>query len=60
MTQDPLDERPDEKARREQSPDDKVAESEAIVENEGKSKKDMPPLREPYGGVPDERSTPAE
>jgi len=59
MTQDPLDERPDEKARREQSPDDKVAESEGIVENEGKNKKDMPPLREPYGGPPDERSTPA-
>ena len=59
MTQDPLDERPDEKARREQSPDDKVAESEAIVENEGKAKKDMPPMREPYGGPPDERSTPA-
>ncbi len=59
-TQDPLHERPDEKARREQSPDDKVAESEAIVENESTSKKDMPPLREPYGGPPDERSTPAE
>ncbi|HTU99482.1 MAG TPA: hypothetical protein VMF13_03025 [Luteitalea sp.] len=59
MTNDPLDERPDEKARREQSPDEKVEESEAIVENEGQKKKDMPPLREPYGGPPDERSTPA-
>ena len=31
---DPLDERPDEKARREQSPDAAVEESQAIVENE--------------------------
>ena len=56
MPQDPLDERPDDKARREQSADEAVEESEAIVENESKSGKDMPPLREPYGGPPDERS----
>ena len=59
-TNDPLKDRPDEKARREQSPDEKVEESEAIVENEGKQGKDLPPLREPYGGPPDERSTPAD
>jgi hypothetical protein len=58
-TRDPLDEHPDEKARREQSPDEKVKESEALVENERKQGTDMPPLREPYGGPPDERSTPA-
>jgi hypothetical protein len=58
-THDPLDERPDEKARREQSPDEKVKESEALVENERKQGTDMPPQREPYGGPPDERSTPA-
>jgi hypothetical protein len=59
-TQDPLHDRPDEKARREQSPDDAVEESEAIVENESKQGTDLPPLREPYGGPPDERSTPAD
>ena len=53
---DPLDERPDEKARREQSPDEAVEESQAIVENEQKQGTDLPPLREPYGGKPDERS----
>jgi len=52
---DPLDERPDEKARREQSPDDAVEESEAIVENERKRGTDLPPLKEPYGGKPDDR-----
>jgi hypothetical protein len=52
---DPLDERPDEKARREQSPDAAVEESQAIVENEQKQGTDLPPLREPYGGKPDER-----
>lgn len=55
-TKDPLHERPDEKARREQSPDDAVEESEAIVENENKQGTDLPPLREPYGGKPDERA----
>lgn len=54
---DPLDERPDEKARREQSPDDAVEESEAIVENESKQGKELPPLREKYGGTPDEQSS---
>ena len=53
---DPLDEHPDEKARREQSPDEAVQESEDIVENESKQGKDLPPLRENYGGPPDERS----
>ena len=56
MPQDPLDERPEEKARREQAPEEAVEESEAIVENESKSGKDLPPLKEPYGGQPDERS----
>jgi hypothetical protein len=56
MPQEPLDERPDEKARREQSPDDAVEESQAIVENESKSGHDLPPLQESYGGRPDERS----
>jgi hypothetical protein len=55
--QDPLDEHPDEKARREQSPEEAVEESEAIVENESKQGTDLPPLREPYGGPPDERAT---
>jgi hypothetical protein len=59
-TQDPLHDRPDEKARREQTPDDAVEESEAIVENESKQGKDLPPLREPYGGPPDERSRPGD
>lgn len=54
--QDPLDERPDEKARREQSPEEAVEESEAIVENESRQGTDLPPLREPYGGPPDERA----
>jgi hypothetical protein len=56
-TQDPLDEHPDEKARREQPPEEAVEESEAIVENESKQGTDLPPLREPYGGPPDERAT---
>ena len=56
-TSDPLDEHPDEKARREQSPDDAVEESAAIVDNESKQGKDLPPLRENYGGPPDERSS---
>jgi hypothetical protein len=55
-TNDPLDERPDDKARREQSPEEAVQESEAIVENEQKQGTDLPPLREPYGGKPDERA----
>ena len=55
-TKDPLDERPDEKARREQSPDAAVEESQAIVKNEQQQGTDLPPLREPYGGKPDERS----
>lgn len=49
---------PDEKARREQHPEDAVQESEAIVENESRRGHRMPPLREPYGGRPDERSRP--
>ncbi len=53
---DPLHDNPDEKARREQSPEDAVEESEAIVENESGDGTQMPPLREPYGGPPDERS----
>ena len=53
---DQLDEHPDEKARREQSPDEAVEEIEAIVENESTPGDDMPPMRETYGGPPDERS----
>jgi hypothetical protein len=53
---DPLHERPDEKARQEQSPDEAVEESKAIVENERKRGTDLPPLKEPYGGKPDERT----
>ena len=56
MPKEPLDERPDEKARREQSPDEAVEEIEAIVDNESTPGDDMPPMREPYGGPPDERS----
>ncbi len=58
-TTDPLDERPDDKARREQSPDEAVQESEEILENENErpSNKTLPPLRENYGGPPDERSS---
>ena len=55
-TQDPLHDHPDEQARRDQSPEDAVEESQEIVENESKRGKDMPPLRENYGGEPDERS----
>lgn len=53
---DTLHDNPDEKARREQSPEDAVRESEAIVENESTPGDQMPPLRENYGGPPDERS----
>lgn len=57
-TRDPLDEHPDEKARRERSPDEAVQESEAIVENESTPGDQMPPLREEYGGPPDVRKKP--
>ena len=56
MPEDPLDERPDEKARREQSPDEAVEEIEAIVENESTPGDHMPPMREPYGGPPGKQS----
>jgi hypothetical protein len=56
-TNDTLHDDPKEKARREQSPEEAVEESEAIVENESTQGDDLPPLREPYGGPPDERST---
>jgi hypothetical protein len=53
---DPLHDTPDEKARRERSPDEAVEESEALVENESRRGVAMPPLREAYGGRPDERT----
>lgn len=53
---DPLHDHPDEQARREQPADEAVQESEAIVENESRKGKQMPPLREAYGGEPDERN----
>ncbi len=56
-TTDPLDERPDDKARREQSPDEAVQESEDILENESTQGKTLPPLKENYGGPPDDRSS---
>ena len=56
-TQDPLEEHPDEKARRDRSPDEAVKESEAILENESTPGDQMPPLRENYGGPPNERKT---
>ena len=53
---DPLHDHPEEQARREQPPEEAVQESEAIVENESRKGKQMPPLREAYGGEPDERN----
>ena len=50
---------PDEEARRKQDPDDAVQESEAIRDNESRQGRRLPPLREPYGGPPDERSRPS-
>ncbi len=55
MPRDPLHDRPDEKARREQSPQEAVEESEAIVENESTPGDSMPPMEEEYGGPPDDR-----
>jgi len=55
-TPDPLHDRPEEQARREQPPEEAVDEIEAVVENESSSTDTMPPMREPYGGPPDERS----
>lgn len=55
---DPLDDRPDEKARRERPPAEAVDEMESVIENESSTTDDMPPLREPYGGEPDERHEP--
>ena len=54
-TQDPLHEHPEAQARRDQPADEAVEESEAIVENESRKGKELPPLREAYGGEPDER-----
>ncbi len=56
QSQDPLHDHPDEQARRDQSPEDAVRESEDIVANESHKGKEMPPLREAYGGEPDERA----
>ena len=50
---DPLHDHPDDQARRDQSPDDAVQESEEIVENESNDGKKLPPLQEEYGGPPD-------
>jgi len=54
--QDSLHDHPDEQARREQPPEEATEESAAIVENESRKGKQMPPLREAYGGEPDERN----
>ena len=51
-TQDPLHDRPDEKARREQTPDEAVQEMEEIVADNQPPATKTPPLDEPYGGVP--------
>lgn len=51
-THDPLDDRPDEKARREQSPDEAVDEMEEIVDDEQPPATKKPPMDETYGGVP--------
>jgi hypothetical protein len=53
-THDPLDERPDEKARRIRTPREAVEEMESILENETTPTDDLPPLHEDYGGIPDE------
>ena len=52
-TQDPLEARPDEKARRERDPEEAVDEMEKVIDNETTPTEDMPPLREPYGRRPD-------
>lgn len=59
MTQaskDPLDDRPDEKARRERSPQEAAEESKKLVENESKQGDELPPQQEDYGGKADERT----
>jgi len=52
---DPLNDRPDEKARREQPPHEAVEEMEAILDNETTPTDDLPPLHEPYGGLPEDK-----
>lgn len=52
-THDPLDEHPDEKARRRRPPEEAVDEMEKVVDNETTKADDMPPLQEPYGRRPD-------
>ncbi len=52
---DPLNDRPDEKARREQPPHEAVEEMEAILDNETTPTDDLPPLHERYGGLPEDK-----
>lgn len=46
--------RPDERARRERPAEEAVEEMEAVLDDQTTPTHDMPPLREKYGGVPDE------
>ena len=53
---DALTDRPDERARREQDPEDAVEESAELVESETEQDTDLPPQEEAYGGEPDHRA----